>query len=74
MRYWFDDSFYEPGGPIFVLLGGETSGEDRLQFLDTGILDILSRATSGMGVMYVRKRAGAVLLLCLLTRRTPALW
>lgn len=37
-RYWVDDRFYQPGGPVFVLDGGETSGVDRLSFLDHGIL------------------------------------
>lgn len=37
-RYWVDDRFYKPGGPVFVLDGGETSGADRLPFLDHGIL------------------------------------
>lgn len=37
-RYWFSTRHYVPGigGPVFVLDGGETSGEDRLPFLDTG--------------------------------------
>lgn len=37
-RYWVDARFYKPGGPVFVLDGGETSGVDRLPFLDHGIL------------------------------------
>lgn len=37
-RYWVDDRFYRPGGPVFVLDGGETSGAERLPFLDHGIL------------------------------------
>lgn len=28
-RYWIDASSYKPGGPIFLLDGGETSGADR---------------------------------------------
>lgn len=37
-RYWISTRHYTPGsgGPVYVLDGGETSGEDRLQFLDTG--------------------------------------
>lgn len=37
-RYWFSTRHYTPGagGPVIVLEGGETSGEDRLPFLDTG--------------------------------------
>ncbi len=48
-RFWFDGQFYKPGGPVFLLLAGETSGENRLPFLDTGILNILSKATGGIG-------------------------
>lgn len=28
-RYWIDASAYKPGGPVFVLDGGETSGKNR---------------------------------------------
>lgn len=48
-RYWFDASFYKPGGPVFLLDGGETSGEDRVDFLKQGILRILSEASGGIG-------------------------
>jgi hypothetical protein len=36
LRYWFDATYYKPGGPVFVLLGGETDGADRLGFLQKG--------------------------------------
>jgi hypothetical protein len=41
-RYWFSTRHYNPSspGPVFILDGGETSGEKRLPFLDTGY-DIL---------------------------------
>lgn len=48
-RYWINKRHYKPGGPVIVLDGGETSGEDRLAFLDTGIVDILANATNGLG-------------------------
>lgn len=51
-RYWLDDSFYRPGGPIFFLDGGETSGADRIPFLESGILRILSEATHGVGIVF----------------------
>ncbi len=52
-RYWVNTRHYAPGPntPVFVLDGGETSGEDRLPFLDTGIMDILARATGGIGIV-----------------------
>ena len=48
-RYWFDDTFYKPGGPVFLLDGGETDGSGRIPFLESGILRILSEATGGIG-------------------------
>ena len=52
-RYWVNTRHYVPGPstPVFVLDGGETSGEDRLLFLDTGIMEILARATGGIGIV-----------------------
>src|SRR5436190_76942 len=26
LRYWFDASYYKPGGPVIILQSGETSG------------------------------------------------
>lgn len=37
-RYWVDKRFYQPGGPVFVLDGGEANGACRLPTMDTGIL------------------------------------
>jgi len=36
LRYWFDASNYQPGGPVIVLQSGETSGVGRLPFLQKG--------------------------------------
>jgi hypothetical protein len=58
LRYWFDASHYRPGGPVFCLDGGETSGADRLPFLDHGILKILSEATGGLGVVLEHRYYG----------------
>lgn len=35
-RYFYDDSYYKPGGPVFLYIGGETSGEYRFSNLQTG--------------------------------------
>lgn len=35
-RYIFDHSFYRPGGPVFLYIGGETSLESRLENIQTG--------------------------------------
>ena len=59
-RYWVNKRHYVPGsnGPVIVIDSGETSGENRLPFLDTGIAEILAKATGGIGVVlehrYVR--------------------
>ncbi|KAI0245081.1 hypothetical protein BJV78DRAFT_1357038 [Lactifluus subvellereus] len=52
-RFWVNTRHYKPrpGAPVIVIDGGETSGEDRLPFLDTGIADILARATGSIGVV-----------------------
>ena len=52
-RYWVNKRHYVPGtnAPVIVIDGGETSGEGRLPFLDTGIAEILARATGGIGVV-----------------------
>lgn len=52
LRYWFDASHYKEGaGPVIVLQGGETSGTDRLPFLQKGIIAQLAKATNGLGVV-----------------------
>lgn len=58
LRYWFDASYYRPGGPVYCLDGGETSGADRLPFLDHGILKILSEATGGLSVVLEHRYYG----------------
>jgi hypothetical protein len=58
IRYWFDASHYKPGGPVIILQGGETSGEDRLPFLQKGIVAQLSQATHGIGVILEHRYYG----------------
>ncbi|KAH8977627.1 peptidase S28 [Lactarius akahatsu] len=59
-RFWVNARHYKPrpGAPVIVIDGGETSGEDRLPFLDTGIADILARATGGVGVVLEHRYYG----------------
>ncbi|ORY06402.1 extracelular serine carboxypeptidase [Clohesyomyces aquaticus] len=58
LRYWFDASNYKPGGPVFVLLSGETSGVGRLPFLQKGIVAQVTRATNGLGVILEHRYYG----------------
>ena len=57
-RYWVSDRHYKPGGPVIVLDGGETSGAGRLVYMDTGIVDILTNATNGLGVVLEHRYYG----------------
>ncbi|KAJ3799815.1 serine carboxypeptidase S28-domain-containing protein [Lentinula aff. detonsa] len=59
-RYWINTRHYQPGtgAPVIVLDGGETNGEDRIPFLDTGIVEILAHATGGLGVVLEHRYYG----------------
>jgi hypothetical protein len=35
-RYFFDSSYYKPGGPVYLYVSGETSGPNRFSNLQTG--------------------------------------
>ncbi|TVY92702.1 putative extracellular serine carboxypeptidase [Lachnellula willkommii] len=35
-RYFFDSTYYKSGGPVFLYIGGETTGESRFSNLQTG--------------------------------------
>ena len=58
LRYWFDATYYKEGGPVIVLQGGETSGEDRLPYLQKGIVYQLAKATGGIGVILEHRYYG----------------
>jgi len=60
-RFWVNKRHYRPrpGAPVIVIDGGETSGEGRLPYLDTGIANILARATGGIGVVLEHRYYGA---------------
>ncbi|KAI0260905.1 peptidase S28 [Gloeopeniophorella convolvens] len=59
-RFWANTRHYRPrpGAPVIVIDGGETSGEDRLPFLDTGIAEILARELGGVGVVLEHRYYG----------------
>ena len=66
-RYWVNKRHYRLGGPVFVLDGGETSGADRLPFLDTGIVDILAEATNGVGIVLEHRYYGMTIWVSLMS-------
>ncbi|KAK3060519.1 hypothetical protein LTS18_008367, partial [Coniosporium uncinatum] len=47
-----------PGGPVYLYIGGETSGESRFSNLETGIIQILMQATNGLGVILENRYYG----------------
>jgi hypothetical protein len=61
LRYWFDASNYKPGGPVFVLLSGETDGTGRLPFLQKGIVAQVTAATGGVGVILEHRYASRMM-------------
>lgn len=58
LRYWFDASHYEPGGPVIVLQSGETDASSRLPYLQKGLLAQLTQATNGIGVVLEHRYYG----------------
>ena len=57
-RYFFDSSYYKPGGPVYLYIGGETSGPSRFSNLQHGIIQILMEATNGLGVILENRYYG----------------
>lgn len=58
LRYYFDSTYYKPGGPVILLQGGETSVTGRLPYLQEGIVYQLAKATGGMGVILEHRYYG----------------
>ena len=57
-RYFFDNTYYKPGGPVFLYIGGETSGESRFSNMQTGIVQILMQQFNGLGVILENRYYG----------------
>jgi len=57
-RYFFDSTYYKSGGPIYLYIGGETSGESRFSNLERGLIQILMQATNGLGVILENRYYG----------------
>ncbi|KAK3670554.1 hypothetical protein LTR78_009522 [Recurvomyces mirabilis] len=58
LRYWFDATYYKPGGPVIILQSGETDASTRLPFLQKGLLHELAVATNGIGVVLEHRYYG----------------
>jgi hypothetical protein len=58
LRYYFDASHYKAGGPIIILEGGETGADDRLPYLQKGLLAQLAQVTNGIGVVIEHRYYG----------------
>lgn len=58
-RYYFDSTYYKPGGPVYLYISGETSGPSRFANLQTGIIQILMEETNGLGVILENRYYGA---------------
>lgn len=68
-RFFYSTRHYKPASarkngeavPIYILDSGEADATARIPFLDTGILDILSEATGGIGIVLEHRYYGTSL-------------
>ncbi|EXJ60715.1 hypothetical protein A1O7_04868 [Cladophialophora yegresii CBS 114405] len=58
LRYYFDATYYKPGGPVIVLQSGETDASTRLPYLQKGIVYQLASALNGIGVILEHRYYG----------------
>ncbi|OJJ96253.1 hypothetical protein ASPACDRAFT_4691, partial [Aspergillus aculeatus ATCC 16872] len=58
LRYILDTSHYQPGGPVFIIAGGETSALNRLPFLSQGIVHELARIYQGVALIVEHRYYG----------------
>ena len=57
-RFWFDDTYYHPGGPVIIQNAGELTGEDFLADLQIGLHHELAKATNGIAVLLEHRYYG----------------
>ncbi|KAJ7115068.1 extracelular serine carboxypeptidase [Mycena crocata] len=58
-RFVVNDTFYKPGGPVFLLDSGETSATGgRTRYLLTGVIAELAQATNGIGLIIEHRYYG----------------
>ena len=68
-RFFYSTRHYKPTSarnkgeavPIYILDSGEADAKARISYLDTGILDILSKATGGIGIVLEHRYYGTSL-------------
>ncbi len=68
-RFFYSTRHYKPAAarkngeavPIYILDSGEADARARIPFLDTGILDILAKATGGIGIVLEHRYYGTSL-------------
>lgn len=58
LRYWIDDTYYKPGGPVILIASGEITSVLRLGYMEQGIGKILSEATGGLTVVLEHRYYG----------------
>ncbi|KIX99447.1 uncharacterized protein Z520_05023 [Fonsecaea multimorphosa CBS 102226] len=58
LRYYFDATYYKPGGPVIVLQSGEADASTRLPYLQKGIVYQLASALNGIGVVLEHRYYG----------------
>ncbi|ODM21524.1 hypothetical protein SI65_02368 [Aspergillus cristatus] len=60
-RYWVNEEHYTPGGPVFVIASGESSGQgiaDHLVFNSSGSFGDLLKEFHGMGLVWEHRYYG----------------
>ena len=58
LRYHYDARYYKPGGPVIVLGSGEVQSVARIPYLQKGIVNMLAKATNGLGVILEHRYYG----------------
>ncbi|KAI9899926.1 hypothetical protein N3K66_004188 [Trichothecium roseum] len=58
LRYWVDDTYYRPGGPVIMIGSGEFTSVARVPYITRGIGKILAEATGGLSVVMEHRYYG----------------
>lgn len=58
LRYHYDARYYKRGGPVIVLGSGEVQSVARIPYLQKGIVNMLAKATNGLGVILEHRYYG----------------